>query len=294
MAKDKVLRWRARLLLLAMAVAQSSMGIMNAKTPPEITVESPLPWLQILRYGDPAFSAKLAEAVSPAAATQLATVLPYSVLVSDNGPFPLSGIAIRFSLRNSGKAVDRDFFYHSFGQSNRPVIPVRGTRLFTPLKTANALAAGARSVSSGGHMGALSSPNDAGVLASLAAAESIHVSIDLAIEPSGRFAGPDKTGTVGKLNKQVDAYRVMRDACLSRLGNNDSDESLMVWLASVADQKVFRVQGSTDRSAASQKEYASAWLGLLKAGRRSDLQALVSKTPAEMLPAIVSLKGGLQ
>jgi hypothetical protein len=171
---------------------QHAAGYDKRKKPPQITVESPLSWLQIARYRDSQLPAKLAESVSTQAPTTIAAVLPYSILVTNTGSIPITGIAIRFDLTVNGKqsrAVG-DFFCHSFGQAGQPLIPVNATRLFAPLKTSNPLAGGATSVrGEGGGVGPLHAPYEASALASLASGESLHISIDLAIAADGSSVG---------------------------------------------------------------------------------------------------------
>ena len=168
--------------------------------------------------------------------------------------------------------------------------------LFTPLDSANAIAAGATRVVGPGGADPLSSPGAQSTLRDLALADEIHVSIDLAIAADGRFAGPDTAQTLRKLNYQVEAYRVMRDECLARLKRAESDASIMQWLDSVSRQKIIHDRNTySHRYTAALVGNASQWLGFLKAGRRSDLESLLSSAvPETEFSQIISLKGGLQ
>ncbi|HLH18284.1 MAG TPA: hypothetical protein VKX45_13770 [Bryobacteraceae bacterium] len=269
-----------------------------------VTVESPLHWILATAYHDPGFEDKL-HAATPEleVRTALTTVLPYSVVVTNNGTVPVAAIAVRFSLGVGGRVVNRDFFYHSWGQPDHPVIPAGESRLFTPLKTANAIAGGiigADKVTrahpgTGGAISPLALPGEASALSMVAGADSIHISVDLVIAPDGRYAGPDSAATISKLNRQLEAYGTMRGDLLARLEHGESDQTVAEWLGSLAEQRVTQVPGSTiHHLTLSQRQYASTWLHVLKTGGRSGLQALLATSPEQALSYIVSLKGGLQ
>jgi hypothetical protein len=153
------------------------LGSMRAS--PRITVESPLPWLAIT--ADSQVVSKVANIPT--------SVLPYSVAVTNNGTEPIAGIDVLFTLTTAGRTVRRNFFYHSFGR-NQPLISSGQSRVFTPLKSATAVASGNR----GG-----SDTFDDAALTILASADTIHVSVDLVVAVDGRSAGADIAKTVKKL-----------------------------------------------------------------------------------------------
>lgn len=271
------------------------MSVSSGQTTKPIAVHSPLGWLVITPSNNPLLACSIDETVAAGVLDAIRPVLPYSVVVMNQGTVALSGIGIRFLLNVHGKSISRDFFYHSFGQPGRPVLPPGQCRVFTPLKTANALIAGATKAQGQGGMGPLSRPNELSAMQDLAAADGIDVSIDLAVADDGRYAGPDRASTVKRLNCQVDAFRAMQVECLARLKRGDSDQSISQWLEAVSGQMVIvDNQGGSHRYAASQKQYATSWLAYMKGGKRSELHTLLANKKAETLfPSIISLKRGL-
>jgi hypothetical protein len=193
-----------------------------------------------------------------------------------------------------------EFFYHSFGQPDRPLLPVGQHRLFTPMRTANAIAGGAPIRGSGGGSGGggpLTAGAELSELQDLAKAEEINVSIDLAVALDGRTTGADQSSTVNRLKQQLEAYSAMRDECLARLRHGDSDGTIAAWLTPLSTQRIHRDKEThfSDQYTGTQQRMATVWLAFLNAGKRADLESqLTVVTPDIAFPGIRSLRGGLK
>ena len=268
----------------------------NLESKPVITVVSPLSWLEISPSTDSQFSQKVNGAIAPGVGSALASVLPYSVVVTNKGREPIAGLDILFKVKFGDKIVRRNFIYHTFSQPDRFVVPVGQSRLFTPLKTANALAAGAPT-GTGGNSGPLSSQSDTTALQGFASADEIEISIDLAVAPDGKTAGSDESQTVKRLNQEKNAYRIMHDECLGRLMSGYSDASIQEWLGNIASQPVPKDPDVpfSDRWINTQVGLAKAWINYFRTGQRSALLDMLQRiSPDIMFPVIGSLKEGLQ
>src|SRR5262249_15277907 len=125
----------------AIAAMLVTSSVVNANQAPVIGVSSPLPWLQITPRSHQAFHSKVQDAIGSDVSPAIAEVLPYSVVVTNNGREPLAGVAILFNLRFGDRTVRWQFFYHSFPVPEAPLLPAGRSLLFTPLRTANILAA---------------------------------------------------------------------------------------------------------------------------------------------------------
>jgi hypothetical protein len=286
---------RCTLVSLAVVTMASMITINGAQGAPKISVESPLAWLRITPGTDPAFTAKVNAVLGSDALAMIADVLPYSVVVSNTGSEPLAGIGLRFALRIKDSVVTRDFFYHSFGEPQRPVLPAGQSRVFTPLKTANMIAAKATvHGGSGGFSGPRPGQSEPSVVQLLSTAEEIRISVELAVAQDGRAAGPDRPLTVMRYKQDLETYTSMRDECLARLAHGDSAESIEAWLAPLSTQKVY--SGPAGWAVSMRMHLAKEWLGTLKASGRAGLQSELSTwTPDMSFPDIRALRlGGLQ
>ncbi|MBS1855624.1 MAG: hypothetical protein JST11_09690 [Acidobacteria bacterium] len=223
--------------------------------------------------------------------------------MTNTGSQSLAGIAIRFRLDFGQRAVNRDFFYHSFSQPESPVLPGGQSRVFTPLKTANAVAAQATRTQMSAGQGAGASPGPTNpaseftAMQALASAEQITITIDLAVAADGKIAGPDQALTVKRLSEDLSAYSAMRAECLTRLASGESDSSIQAWLEPLATQRVFRdpSTGFGNRYIDTQKMVASGWLADLTAGRRTKLLTFLTMAKPEIIyPMVGTLRGGLR
>lgn len=275
------------LTLLVPAARSSSM----------ITAVSPLPWLQITSSAGPQFQSAVDAAVAPNVVTMISQVLPYSVVITNAGSQPLIGLDVRFVLKLAAGTVVRNYFYHSFPQPEKPLLPPGRSILIAPLVSANSLAGGAVP-KQGGAGRSLTSTGDQEALQLLASAEELDISVDLAVASDGRTAGPDLAGTVKAQNDQRDAYSTLRSECLARMASGYSDAAIEAWLTPISEQKLFEDVPKThtlDFYARTQLQFAQEWLASLKAGQRADLQAeLNTVTPDMVFPVVSTLRGGLQ
>ena len=139
---------------------------------------------------------------------------PYSVVVTNSGSQALIGIDVRFSIKFADRTVPRNFFYNSFPQPDRPLLPAGRSLLVTPIKSANAIAGGAPIRQGSG--GALNSADDQSVIQMLISAQEVNISIDLVVAADGRTAGPDLAKSVKKLAQQKEAYSALRSELLAR------------------------------------------------------------------------------
>ena len=253
---------------------------------PRVTVESPLPWLQITPSSDPQFTSKVNSAIGTAIANQIAYVLPYSVVITNSGDTPITAIGMLFEVTQPGftQPVRLSFFYHNFHLPNKPVIAPGQSRVFTPLKTTTALAAGNVLRSLGGQ--AAPDPQRLEPLDSISSAAEIHVSIDLAVGADFRTAGKDRSSFVASMNAQHDAFKAMRNEALARLKAGQSGADLQGWLQSVAKKSV-AVRSGTDFSERHfqnmQISLASDWLSELNKGDLAAFQNRVTAVTPEML-----------
>ena len=292
-------------LTVAMLVTS---GKANGQGAPVITVDSPLAWLRITPSTDARFASEVDAAIGADVSPAITEVLPYSVVITNSGGPPLAAIDVRFCLRFGTRTVFRNFFYHSFPDPGSPLLPTGHSILITPLKTSNFLAGrGAQAQASGGG-GVQPGPRDALVaerLASadgsaihqLAASDSVGISVDLAVTPDGRMAGPDAARTARKLIQQRDAYTFYRSECIDRIAQGQSDDAIQEWLVHVAEQKIFRDPhtGWSDKYVTTAVSVAGEWLRELRAGGRSSLRSKLLASPPDMeYPVVGSLKGGLQ
>jgi hypothetical protein len=281
-------------LLVVLLLCVSCMG---QQLPTMLVDSPPLAWVHVSSRSDPGFLQQVSRAMNLNAYSKLERVLPYSVVVTNAGTTPISAIGIRFAVTTAGKIVNRDFFYQSFNQPAHPILAPGVSRLFTPLKAANAVAAGAPWARGGGDAGPSALPSEAGAIRMLDAADGIRASIDLVVAPDGRLAGPDKMSTVWKLTSQMRGYSELREQCLEKLRRNDSDESMERWLNTVASQSVLRdmQSGLVDRSTSVQIQYAKSWLTYFRNKKRSDLESeLTQSRPEVLFSAVLSLRGGLK
>ncbi len=90
---------RIRLTALVVATLLGMLGT-NAKASPPITGQSPLTWLRVSAPSDPQFGSLVKQAIGEEATAALADVLPYSVVVTNNGSSPLVGVAVTFPLED--------------------------------------------------------------------------------------------------------------------------------------------------------------------------------------------------
>jgi hypothetical protein len=268
-----------------------SMSTSKAQAAPSFTVESPLAWLRVTPANDPQVAK---EAIGQAAFAALADVLPYSVVVKNQGTVTLVGIGVRFQITKGSKTLTRDFFYHSFAQPTDPAFAPGQSRLITPLRGANAVAYGQTPPSSGGERSA----SESQTLTDLSTAEHIHAIVDLVITQDGRTAGGDAAHAIQKMTSQAQAsYDTTREV-LARL-NRDSDAQVTEWLSTVSQQRVSRqpIAQATDQYTSVQRILTAGWLRQMSSGKREELKSqLVLITNAED-PTFVFLKslhGGLQ
>ena len=284
------LQWACAAALLGIGASSGSAKPMV----PMVTVASPLPWLQITPPSDPRFTALVSSAVPPNVPGMIAAVLPYSVVVTHNGQQALIGLDVRFTVRLPDRTVYRNYFYNSFSQPQRPLMPPGRVMVFTPLASANALAGGA-APGAAGSGGPMSSPTDQSAIQMLSSANEINVSIDLAIAQNGLTAGPDVSQIVAELTQQNGAYTDMSGECLARLAAGTPDAAIQAWLLPLSKQNLYRndATGRVDGYSSAQAKLATQWLAYLSAGRRSDLATILSVPPPQ-LAIVASLKGGLQ
>jgi hypothetical protein len=264
---------------------------------PSISVQSPLEWLRVTPSTDAMFRSRVDQAIGWESAEALKDILPYSVVISNLGSESLAAIGLRFELRSEGKVVYRDFFYHSFLQPGLPVLPAGQSRVFTPLRAANTVAARAVATKggSGGAMTTLTE-NQLSAIRQIASAGEIRVSIDVAVAQDGRTAGPDRALALKQMARGFEAFITMREECVSRLRRGDSDAAMQSWLAPYAAQRIVGDRDAPwgDRYTATQKQLATAWSGLLAAGKRGELESSLSFPVIAYSDVIRSLKGGLK
>jgi hypothetical protein len=270
------------LLLEATVVAQ-----------PQITVRSPLSWLQIISASDPTFTAKATQ-IAGANLSQIASVLPYSVIVTNAGKTSVYAIGMRWEVayHNRATPVVRNFFlYAQYGKS---VIPVGQSRMFTPVQEFTTIVAptAAGTPGTGGPAPHTPSVNAFKAINSLASSPSMVVSADLVIDPQGNTAGADLANTIGSLLATLADDASMRSQLQNQLSDGVPTQTIINWLQSVVAAPIVVSPGqeSLVRVAAHRRSLAEGWLSDLQAGRPADLQGIWPEL--EMAKTIN--KGGLQ
>jgi len=273
---------------------------MNVKSAPMVVDKSPLSWLTVVSSSTAAFSAQARALLGQDVADSLAAVLPYSIIVTNTSQTPITGSDVRFTLTAGGRVISKNFFYNSFSPTTNPVLPPGQSRLFTPLRGANAMAAASLTkgvtAPSGGWPRSISSA-DSSTMRDLGAAQLVKVSVDFVVASDGRTAGADRAGTLKKLTQTLIAYRELREQCLDHLVRGDADATIQEWLRTISS-KLLMVDpetGSGDRYTSMQKQLAGQWLTFLTTGRRDQLYtSLSAATPETQLGYIANLRGGLQ
>jgi hypothetical protein len=279
----------AACLLLNIAMAQT----------PNITVHSPLAWLQIT----PASEVEAQQLLGADVINQIRPVLLYSVIVTNQGTVNIDAIAMRWEIDypgRPGEPVVRHFFWNN--QPGQAVIPAGARRLFTPLKQATAMATLAvippGQKAGGGQPGYSPGSDSARDLNSLRMSTGMDVSIDLAVDSHGNSAGQDKGHTIDMQAFALQDYIQMRTQMLTRLNQGDSDQALIDWLTPLAAAPLVVEKGPRKfvSLAVQSGPLARQWLKQIQAGHRADIEThLKAETPEVMFPLAVILKsGGLQ
>lgn len=284
-------------LLIAYGMAVNGYG------KPIITVETPLPWLHLTSSTDPSFASTVTRVVGSNARLSIQDVLPYAVVITNSGVQPIAGLSIRFQLKIKGRIVKKDFFYHSFGQPQRPVLKAGESSIFTPSKAHNAFIAQvvtghtAGGGGTGGLVRRVSPQGMSSLMEDLLSAEQLHISIDLAIASDGRSTGLNHMHSVDRMKEGMVAHDAMSSELLARLMRGESDKTIIAWLTPLSKQMVLRDRqtGLSNRFVATQVLLATSWLDALRAGRRSVLQADVSQLAPDVVSVFVkTVREGLK
>jgi hypothetical protein len=276
--------------------------LMSVSAQPKITVDSPLAWVAITPSTDHHFSSKVKSLIGAEAASAISDVLPLSVLVANTGSQPLVGIDVRFSFGSGPTPIVRNFFYHSFPEPTRPVLPPGRTLLFTPFRDANAIAARSIAVrgGQGGQGGAVRHDtkwSGTELFRLLMAADTLRISVDLAVSADGRVAGQDLAMTLRDLAEERDAYAKTRLELLRFFAEGRSNDSIQSWLSSLANRRLVRdpVTRRTDNFVATQASLASEWSAKIGSGGQVALrEQLLLQTPESIYSIVNSLRGGLK
>lgn len=269
-------------LKIALLISVAGGALVLGAGPPKMNIHAaPVQWLQVIDSTHPEFPKRVHSALRRDAnlAETLAPVLPFSVVITNNGDQDITGVGIRFTYNTTdGRQLNRDFFYHSFSNPNDSVIPKGEGRLFTPLKTTNALAGGATSAGmvdpQGNHLPPLQSASEKHVLDALDKAPQVHVSIDLLVSRDGRSTGPDEAKTILKLSQQDNAFKGMLQEFRDRMAAGATDQDLIAWLTPISKRPYKRDPntGMFEMTSASQTRIAQGWLSELRAGNSSRLR----------------------
>jgi hypothetical protein len=280
---------------VALAALAMILGVpSSADATPNVSAESPVPWLKATPGNAPGFAELAKTVVSDNGLSYLREVLPYSVVLTNCGSAAVVGIGMRFEITNADKTVHRDFFYYSFPNPKIPMMPVGSSRLFTPFSRTNDIAHGRQQAPAS----LARSADDAATLESFGSATGFRAIVDLVITEGGQVAGADTAHNVQQLTSQAQAhYNLTRDAT-ARL-NREPDAEVIKWLTALAQQPLpSMLPGKvTDRTAETQKTLAAGWLKQMQTGRRGELlQYLNSVTKMEdsTLTFLKSLRGGLR
>ncbi|HLH18477.1 MAG TPA: hypothetical protein VKX45_14745 [Bryobacteraceae bacterium] len=286
------------------------MTTLNAQ--PAITAASPLPWLEVRTAHNPDFETRLTKTPHPENITLLRPFLLYSFTVTNAGQETIVALNIRFEVDTaSGHTAIRNFFYQTFNQSDRPVMPPGKTLLFTGSPQADAIAGGsskAKKAAGGGYGDHVkhgdgndgASPQvDPQALQILSNAKAIRASIDLAITADGRTAGANLSKVLEDLAQQQQAYADLRQEALFRAQNPSiTDSAIADWLRPLSEAKLILDPATMrpDPYTMTQKNIALAWLGMITAGRRAELTTRLSALTPEQSYLIVNKlkKGALQ
>lgn len=245
-------------------------SIMAATAQPQLTTNSPVEWLKIvpthgLRSTNPHIHNQ----------DRLTKILPYAVDVTNQGTQAVELLAIVFNVKYSGKpdTIRKEFIFNSFNTSSDPVVAPGVTRLFTPFRTYNALAAGAQNAYLIAKDGKPMSEN----IDKYRFVESIQVNVDLVVLADGSYLGPDTTHTIKTYSDRARAFQDMKSELTTRAARR---EDVRTWLQSIASQNIvhlIRDQSNTAYQDA-QTEYARIFLRHLdKVGVEGVVQS-ISKT----------------
>lgn len=257
-----------------------------------ITVQNPIPWIQVTPSTDPAFTAHVDKIIGAEAASQIAYALPYSVVLTNLGDQPVTMLGLVFTVQGvpGTDPFVRTLSYHSRYTPDRPILAPGESQIFTPLKGANAIAAAARrKAGSGGPAAEADRPDG---MKDLVNAQAIGISVDLIGVDDGRTGGPDTIQAVATVKAQKAAYAAMKDEYERRIAAGQSNAAIQDWLAKIATQRiVFSASDPiTGQVTASQITTAEVWRKHLQ---RDSAPPRVA--PAEIaFPGVDSLKGGLR
>lgn len=279
--------------LLALLLVLTSTGTLMAE--PAITVESPLSWLSITPATDASFDAQVHATLTGDVIASIDYALPYSVVVTNHGSTPIAAITVRFDITTPGvsQPVPWTFFYHQFGLPT-PLIAPGQSRVFTPLRTANALAAGAQAAFIKGKSGSIYRKEP---ITALSTATALHVAIDLAVAPDGRSAGRDRAEIVKTYHARKQAYTDMRGEVLNKIHASATQEQVLAWLQATPSSSVRRGDApSASRYGQMRYSLSIEWRDTIrKKGLASLEQELVSVSLDPDFPGVDTLRnGGLQ
>lgn len=202
---------------------------------PKITVTSALYEKDEITIGtstSAAFTAELNAHFPGAARSSIHAILPYSIVVTNNGPSPISSLTLRHELYSrAGTMISWTFTYHSFG-SGREAFDVHShaSALLFPVSSISKMLLEKRL-----DLAKLNLPdvhirmND--MLATLSTQESVTISVDSIIFRDGTLLGPDKANVLTMFNDSKGGQNDLVVEFTLRKTAGASDAVLLEWLS---------------------------------------------------------------
>ena len=219
-------------------------------------------------------------------------LLPYVVVICNNGPLPITGIDIRYTVTTStGDEVVNNFFYGSpvdlADSRSLPVITSGQSLVVSPHHLVNEQINWGQLSLTDQQMTATAKKLDF-----FNKADRVDISVDSVIRSDGLIVGPDRSGTFQNFQRELWGYTKFRNELLRRLSAGESDDTVISWLVQIKDLKVIRPgkNQALDRGTILQKQLAQQYLALMEKGRRQACWETLSKaTPEQVLRRIIKV-----
>ncbi len=232
-----------------------------------VSVKSPVfPGLTIVRPTDPGLQPLVSSALRPDPASELAGLLPYSLLVQNNTPRTICAYTLRLTYVDvDGRSGGRNRQYFNFDPTVGGIrIPPGEIHLVTPsvsMKVYPQLKTASAQVSAGG--------SASRVLDALKSQTAVTVSMDLVVFDNGQVIGPDEGNTLEYLKLYLDTEREIASIVHSKL------------LAGASVQQV------ADDLARLEKANSDVLADIVRAGRARNLLRLTRISREELLKEVV-------
>lgn len=225
---------------------------------PKITVQSPLPWLQITPANAyPNLAELVTSEFGPAALSRLEQVKAASVVIRNNGPVPITILSLIFKGTGFGTLPrTKNQTYHSFGQK-KPLLAVGETKLFYPSDFPPKIT-------------------------------QIDVSIDLVVSADNRSAGRDTLQMVKHFQDEQRAVKDLTSDITNRLNNGESAASILARLEQMKARPI--VSGKHYDNL--QTRTAHDWYAVISRNPQHIREIIDSVQPDQVYPGVSEIKEG--